>query len=203
MTKILTELVNSYTQVQNTVIGIQSQYMVAICEGVIKNSKTIDAKNQVASATWAPLKTPMTKSDVHLISAYHRHFLFSHFAWLQKGDPNIGNQAGLLSAHIGSRYFLMHQDLEQAMDNGWKTLSVFDKFKQSLELITNIAQQLIEETKCNLFLTTTKKSLQKHFDLWVNQNLFLSLFSEGQVGSVVAKFLSDGDDGQPVYEYLH
>ena len=64
--------------------------MIAVVEGVIRRDITDKASNQIASGAQALLKTPQVKSDIYLISAYHKYFLFSHFAWLQKGDPFIG-----------------------------------------------------------------------------------------------------------------
>ena len=90
-------------------VGVAAAYlvthwdlMVSICDGIIKNTTTKDASNQIASGNWVLLQMPAIKSDIHLIAAYHKYFLFSHFSWLQKGDSNLGNHAGFLSAHIGT-----------------------------------------------------------------------------------------------------
>ena len=75
--------------------------VLAICHGVIQRDKTKIAANQIASGLQALLKTPVVVSDIHLINAYHVYFLCKHFAWLQKGDPAIGNKPGFLNRNIG------------------------------------------------------------------------------------------------------
>ena len=64
--------------------------MIAVAEGVIRGDLTDKASNHIASGAQALLKTPQVKSNIYLIAAYHKYFLFSHFVWLQKGDPFIG-----------------------------------------------------------------------------------------------------------------
>jgi hypothetical protein len=67
--------------------------VLAICHRVIQRDKTKIASNQIASALKALLKTPIVISDIpHLVNAYHVYFLCNHFAWLQKGDPAMGNK---------------------------------------------------------------------------------------------------------------
>jgi hypothetical protein len=75
--------------------------VLAICHGVIQRDKTNISGNQIASAIEAWLKMPILISDIHLINAYDVYFLCNHFAWLQKGDPAIGNKQGFLNRHIG------------------------------------------------------------------------------------------------------
>ncbi len=72
----------------------------ALCHGVIQASTTAHAVNQVASGLEALLKTPQVVSSISLIDAYHKNFLCSHFAWPQKGHPELGNKQGFINDHI-------------------------------------------------------------------------------------------------------
>jgi hypothetical protein len=97
--------------------------ILALCHGVIQASTTAHAVNQVASGVQALLKTPQIVSDNSLINAYHKCFLCSHFAWLQKGDPELGGKPGFINRRISVGYFLMHKELSLAYNmEGWKTI---------------------------------------------------------------------------------
>jgi hypothetical protein len=74
--------------------------ILALCCGVIQASTAAHALNQFASGLEALLKTPQVVSGISLIDAYHKYFLCSHFAWLQKGDPELGNKPGFINRHI-------------------------------------------------------------------------------------------------------
>jgi hypothetical protein len=91
--------------------------ILALYHGVIQASiTTAHAVNQVASGLEALLKTPQVVSNISLIDAYHKYFLCSHFTWLQKGDPELGNKPGFINCHVAVQYFLMHEELSNAYD---------------------------------------------------------------------------------------
>eukprot|EP00978_Attheya_sp_CCMP212_P040254 scaffold217766_cov49-Attheya_sp.AAC.2 len=80
--------------------------IAAVVQGVINRLVTSKKENQIASGIQQSLMAePAIKSDVHLIAAYHNHFLFSNFAWLQKGDPENGDTPGFFARHIAVRHF--------------------------------------------------------------------------------------------------
>ena len=114
-------------------VGVAAEFVlqnwglvVAVAEGVIRRDLPDKASNQIASSAQALLKKPQVRSDIYLIAAYHKYFLFSHFAWLQKGNPFIGEKAGFLSRHIAGRYFLMQSELVVALkDDVWKEMVDF------------------------------------------------------------------------------
>ena len=88
-------------------VGVAAAFLVknkdtihAVCNGVINNTKLDNKNNSIASGVWALIKTAQVINDVHIINAYHQYFLGSHFAWLQKGDPYLGNKPGYLNQHI-------------------------------------------------------------------------------------------------------
>jgi hypothetical protein len=157
-----------------------------IVHGSIQCRSTDKAVNQIASGVQSLMKTPQVKSDVHLIDAFHKHFLNTHFAFLQKGDDEIGGTPCFINRHIGGRYFLMHCDIVAAKE--WRSLEPYNGFVASLLGLDD--EQRIEQTnKANKFLGYARLALEKHFDKWVNDLLFLSLFSEAPIATRVARFL--------------
>jgi hypothetical protein len=177
-------------------IGVCAQFVlqhwatiIAICHGVIQHLNTDQAANKIASGVQALMRTEQVKSDVHLIHAYHSHFLASHFSWLQKGDKELGGKPGFLNRHIAVRYFLMHEDLCAAYDmEGWKLLPVFAGFRESIAVL-DADERLEQEKKVNLFFMMATTQLKKHFKVWINELLFLALFSEPATATEVARFL--------------
>jgi hypothetical protein len=154
------------------------QIILVVCHGVIQANTTDEAVNQIASGLQACINTPKIESDIHLIHAYHKYFLCSHFAWLQKGDSQLGNKPGFLNRHIAVRYFLMLQELSAAYEGqGWKALDAFKNFRESMEPLDE-ATKVKQTKKCNFFLMITRKALKKHLKIWVNDMLFLSVFGE-------------------------
>jgi hypothetical protein len=164
--------------------------ILAICHGVIQASATAHAVNQVASGLEALLKTPAIVSDISLIDAFHKYFLCSHFAWLQKGDPELGNKPGFINRHIAVRYFLMHEELSNAYNmEGWKTMDAFEEFRDSMEDMDQESKTK-HTLKCSLFLMIARRALIKHFKVWMNDLLFLAIYAEAPTGRIVAKYLS-------------
>jgi hypothetical protein len=139
----------------------------------------------------ALMNNKQVKSDVHMIDAFHRHFLFTHFSFLQKGDDEIGGTPCFINRHIGGRYFLMHEDLLAASDGnleGWRTLDSYGGFVASLLDLTE-AETNQQVFKVKHFLRYSRMALEKHFDVWMKDLLFLSLFAEAPVATRVARFL--------------
>jgi hypothetical protein len=148
--------------------------ILALYHGVIQASiTTAHAVNQVASGLEALLKTPQVVSNISLIDAYHKYFLCSHFTWLQKGDPELGNKPGFINCHVAVQYFL-------------KTIDDFKVFCDSMEGLDQEAKKK-QTLKCNLFLMLAQRALIKHFKVWMNNLLFLAIYEEGQTGCIVAR----------------
>ena len=51
--------------------------------------------------------------------------MFTHFDFLQKGDPLTGDVPGYQARLITVRYFIMREQLESFMDGKWKTMEHF------------------------------------------------------------------------------
>lgn len=163
--------------------------------------------NTIASSILSLLGEATIVSDMKLIAGYHEAFLNPHFAWLQKGDKDIGNTPGFLGRHMLSRYYLMWSDLKGLVKGGWKNHKGMRDFANSLKdkelqvrmtdptdsskAITQMEHQL---TKVELFLKAALKSIEKHFSIFSNKLLFLSLYGEQYSSQVVAKILLGQDD---------
>jgi hypothetical protein len=50
-----------------------------------------------------------------------------------------------------------------------------------------------QSKKSDFFIMIARKALKKHFKIWVNDLLFLSVFGEAETGRVIAKFLYQTD----------
>jgi hypothetical protein len=111
---------------------------------------TAHAVNQVASGLEALVKTPQVVSDICLMDVHHKYFLCSRFAWLQKGDPELGNKPGsITNHHIAVRYFFMHEELSNAYNmEDWKTNDAFQAFCSSMEGLDQEAKRK-EILECN------------------------------------------------------
>ena len=177
-------------------VGVAAEFLLdhwdiieLIVHGSIQCRTTDKAVNQIASGVQALMNNGQIKSDVHLINAFHKHFLSPHFAFLQKGDEKIGGTPGFLNRHIAGHYFLMHSDLNVASQGGWQELNAYQGFVASLQ---NLSQEEKDqqEKKCNFFNRHSTKACEKHFDIWANKLLFLSLFAEAPIASVVARYLA-------------
>jgi hypothetical protein len=176
--------------------------VLAICHGVIQRDNKKIAAKQIASGLQALLTTPVVILDIHLINAYHVYFLCKHFAWLQKGDPAIGNKPGFSNNHIGVQYHMMLEDLTNAWENeGWKQLGSFKGFRQSMVQFDN-KTKLEQVMKANHFLEFARNALITHFQIWVNDLLFFLLYSEPKAAHVVAKSTSTNGTRR-CQKYLH
>ena len=85
----------------------------------------------------------------------------------------------------------MLEELTNAWENeGWKQLDAFKDFRESMGELSD--QQKLEQTmKANHFLEFARNALVTHFKIWVNDLLFLSLYSEQTTAHIVAKYLHD------------
>ena len=83
----------------------------------------------------------------------------------------------------------MLEDLTMAWENeGWKRSDAFAGFRQSMEQFDE-QRKLEQVMKANHFLEFARNALITHFQIWVNDLLFLSLYSEQKTARVVAKYL--------------
>jgi hypothetical protein len=101
------------------------------------------------------------KSDTYLLSTFHKYFLFSHFAWLQKGDKKVGGTPGFLALHIGVRYFLMHVDLTKGVNN-WTNLPEFEEFNKSLDhVLVDGNEKQLQMDKVGKVLSNDKTNVRE------------------------------------------
>jgi hypothetical protein len=147
------------------------------------------------------MHTPEIRADVELVVVHQGTFFFKHSEWLQRGDSQIGNRPGVISRHIGVRYYLMLTELDSWYDLDARGME-FAKYRDIIASLPAIASapdqeprtaqqvRIEQETKTNNFLMRARDSLVKHFSWCINELLFLSLHSEGSTARVVARFLT-------------
>ena len=83
----------------------------------------------------------------------------------------------------------MHSDLVVALkDDGWKEIVDFQPFCDNLATLPDIERR-IQTTKIRMFLRIALKKLVKHFDVWMNKLLFLSIFAEVPLAQRTARYL--------------
>ena len=166
--------------------------------------------NKIASGILSLMNEPIIISDIKLISCFHDTFLNQHFDWLQKGDQDIGDTPGYLGRHMLVRYFLMHSDLEKMINNGWKNGGgKMEPFLNSLEeeclncpildpadpsKKKSTTGKKIQSRKADLFFQVSFNILQKHYDVFCERLLFLSLYGEQCSSQTVARVLLNIQD---------
>ena len=161
--------------------------------------------NKIASRFLSLLKEPMILSDVKLIAGFHKSFLDNHFAWMQKGDIDIGNSPGFLGRHMLMRYFLMHTDLSKLLNEElWPNLmtafsnsltetsmneTMNDPTKEVDDATAMITKRQFQIRKAKMFFRASLTKLDKHYQRYCSDLFFLSLYGEKCCSQVVAKFL--------------
>lgn len=190
-------------------VGVAAEYAVEhwdtlleLQQGVINRDATSKAANQIASGNQSLMQTRIVRSDVVFLSNFHKYYLFDHFEWLQRGDMVVGgSKAGFLNRHIGVRYFLMYTDLSDAFTaDHWKALPAFEEYVASIEALSSTDKDS-QIRKTRAFFKQALEQLHKHFARWLNELLFLSLYSESWTAMCVAKFLLT--TGQQTVDWSH
>ena len=85
--------------------------------------------------------------------------------------------------------------MEASINEGWRSMQQYTGFVRSL-LQLSIGQAAEQIKKINLFFEMALKLLCKHFDHWINELLFLSLYSKRPTSKVFATFLFPGEDAE-------
>ena len=128
-------------------------------------------------------------SDIHLLTAIHKWFLFPHFKWCQLGDSKVGGTPSFLSRHMLVRYFLMIQQVTSVTKGRWRDVKEFTDFISTLDDMNNDEEET-QIQKVEHFLRIVKASLDKHFKIWIEPNLFfLSAFSEHKIAHQIVRFV--------------
>ena len=179
---------------------------IQLCKNIRNVYTSENARNKIASSILSLSKEPVIISDVNLISCYHNAFLDKNFAWLQKGDKEIGNSPGFLGRHMLARYYLMNLQLKKLMNCGWKTVEEMKKFvlglegeemKTEMEDPSNPSQRItykiFQETKANHFFSDALRALEKHYMRYCEELLFLSLYGETFLTKIVSMILLNKD----------
>jgi len=77
-----------------------------ICKGIRNSVGVNSASMKIASCTLNLIQKPVIMNDLELLVSFHRVFLFSHFNFLQGGNPRTRNREGYLQAYY---YLLVSQ----------------------------------------------------------------------------------------------
>ena len=72
---------------------------VPLMKAIRNNTSSGAALNDIASCNWSLAQEPMIISDLHLLSAFHEWFMFTHFKFLQ-GEEVESKRSGYLSRHM-------------------------------------------------------------------------------------------------------
>ena len=177
---------------------------IQIARNMINYHKADSKLNKIASSLVSLISEPIIVSDIKLIKCFHGIFIDDHFNWLQKGDRDIGGTPGFLGRHMLLRYYLMHSDLHQLINDGWKKCKGMEVFvnslsensmKGSIEDPTDPKKERmiecheVQSKKANSFFQIAFTILKKHYNIFCEDLLFLSLYGEPCSTQTVARIL--------------
>ena len=131
-------------------------------------------------------------ADLYIIKGYCEFFFDEHFKWFQQGDALLHMPPSFISRHVLVRYFLMHQDHQKAMNEGWKSLDPFQDYKEYVDEQLKESQyfEVYRDKKVSMFFEESFNTLNHHYIKWVNTNLLVfSLFSKPPTARCVAQVL--------------
>jgi hypothetical protein len=84
---------------------------------------------------------------------------------------------------------------------GWRRMAILSAYRESIPSSLSDQEGLQQVKKTNCFLMLAKNTLTKHFRRWVQELLFLSLFSEAPTARIFVRYLLDLPD-QPNQENM-
>ena len=133
--KILLEYFEIYVQIVKD---------IEVAKGIPQRIK------KIASGLEELLKVPMIYSDANLIKGFCTYFFDKHLAWMQRGDPELGNTPGFLSRHMAERYYIMQNDLLKIAEE-WNANPHFQGFCMFKDL--NDEEKKMQNEKIKSFCT--------------------------------------------------
>ena len=143
---------------------------VKIFRAIINTAPSRSPSWKIVSATWNLMHNPQTVNDLHLLSAFHKIFLFPHFKFLQLRDKEAGNTPSFQARHQLVRYFLMDFDL-QSIKNDFKNKEECQKYVSAFDNL-NEEHKTIHNKKFTCFIVGVNHSLHKHFGQYKDGSLF-------------------------------
>ena len=69
----------------------------------------------------------------------------------------------------------------QEMKDRWEDIDKFSEYKESLSLL-NEEEKIVQNKKHTNIFIIMEKSLHKHFGIWAGKLLFLSFYTNQQIG---------------------
>lgn len=159
-----------------------------ICHALRNASPSGSALYKISSCTLNLMGLPPILFDFELLCAFHKFFLFPHFKFLQGSDPMTGSTPSFLCRHMLVRYFIMVQDIDKLSEDRWKDEIVFSDVLHRYNTLDE-NEKVIATKKISHFIRYVKESLTKHFKQWCNELFFLSIFSNKETATVIAKYV--------------
>ena len=89
-------------RINNSLVNLPAKHISASLQKIVSTNKNLMGKKEI-------------QSDIKIIAAIHKNWMFEHFDFLQGGDPLTGNIPGYQAQMMTVRYFLMHEDLSSCM----------------------------------------------------------------------------------------
>ena len=122
-----------------------------------------DTLYQITDAIEDLTTIPEIYNDLLLLVALHKNWFNCHFEWLQGSDDGInGSQPGFLMRHIGVRFFIMHDELQDILQTYNTTHHGFDEFRNNLDSFSP-ELRLVQLRKGSDFLRLSMASIKRHF----------------------------------------
>ena len=160
-----------------------------ICLGIHKDSPSGSVTYKVTTARSRLMQEPVIMPEIYLLTAIHKCFLFPHFKWCQLGDSKVGGTPSFLSRHMLVRYFLMIQQVTSVTKGRWREVKEFTDFVATLDNMNNDEEET-QIQKVQHFLRIVKASLDKHFKIWIEPDIFfLSVFSKHKIAQQIVLFV--------------
>ena len=164
---------------------IVMEFILKTCH--LGNSGTTSAIKDIAKANHGIMKVTEITLDVTIIKCIHKVWVFPHFKFVQGGDPLTGDVAGYQARLMLLRFYLLWEDLDALLNDGWKQN---EEFKT---VVSEAADNLKEKSKEKIehMLRICLLYLEKHFKQWCNEHLPFGLFAESDSARVVARIILD------------
>jgi hypothetical protein len=166
--------------------------LLRICQQVINSHPTSAKPNKIASGLQPLMLEAEIFTDLSMIHCFHSFYVSPHFDWMQSAT-DLTALPGFQAHNTLGRYFLLVQDLNDCLVH-----PLFEEFRQTMARLPPSLQQH-QESKAKLFIETSLKAINKHFERWGDKSLLpAALLSEVPLASVIAAVVLKQDTPQEV-----
>ena len=117
----------------------------------VKDSKTVDKENIIASNYLRMNNSKWICADIHFLGSISDCYMNHYLKWFQGFDPNIGTH-GFLCYHCPVNYYLQLRDVEE-MERTWQFSPKFRAYRRVYnELPDSIKEKKIYNKTNSLIL---------------------------------------------------